>query len=141
MQVETVAPGIFMVSHGDDIPAATAVLVHPDGTQVPVPVFECSRSAEALSCKLSSMPRSSAGDGRIYVTFYGTGFRGANAANVTCSIGGISVPVTYAGPQGIPGVEQINIRLLPFEQLDNLFYNVVIAINGVMANQPFIDFH
>ncbi|MBZ5625481.1 MAG: FG-GAP-like repeat-containing protein [Acidobacteriia bacterium] len=140
-QVEAVTPGIFVLSHAESVPAATAVLVQPDGTQVPIPVFDCARSAEALSCKLSSMPLSSAGNGRIYVTFYGTGFRGVNAANVTCSIGGIPVPVTYAGPQGIPGLDQINIRLLPFEQLENLVYNVVIAIDGVMANQPFIDFH
>jgi hypothetical protein len=83
------------------------------------------------------MPLSSAGDGRIYVSFYGTGFRGANAANVTCSIGGIPVPVTYAGPHGIRGPDQYPAAA--FRQLDNLFYNVVIAISGRQI--AFIDFH
>ena len=79
------------------------------------------------------------------LSFYGTGFRGANLDNVTCSIDFVPVPALYAGPQGIPGLDQINVRLLPeVLQGPNLWWfpngelasglAVTIRINGVVAN-------
>jgi len=47
--------------------------------------------------------------------------------------------VLYAGPQGTPGLDQINIRLLPYEVLENLGYEVILSIDGVAANSAFID--
>jgi uncharacterized protein (TIGR03437 family) len=139
MQVDALAPGLFMVSPGLLVPAATAVLVEHDGTQVPLPVFTCSPSTEGISCKLSPIPLSTAGDRPIYLSFYGTGFRGANQDNVICSITGVRVPVAYVGPQGTPGLDQINIRLLPYEALANLGYEVIISIDGLAANAAYID--
>jgi uncharacterized protein (TIGR03437 family) len=143
MQVAAVAPGLFMVSHDWTIPAATAVLVQPDGTQVPLPVFTCPGAEDRGSCKLSSIPLSTAGDRPIYLSLYGTGFRGANLSNVTCSISGVPVPVTYAGPQGTPGLDQINVRLPSYEALAKMAryygYYVVVSINGVAANGAWID--
>jgi uncharacterized protein (TIGR03437 family) len=138
MQVDPVAPGLFMASPGVLVPAATAVLVEHNGAQIPVPVFTCSPSAEGISCELAPIPLSAAGDRPIYLSFYGTGFRGANASNVTCSISGVRVPVVYAGPQGTPGLDQINIRLLP-EVFPNMGYEVIISIDGVAANTAYID--
>jgi uncharacterized protein (TIGR03437 family) len=68
MQVNAVAPGIFMVSQ-PSTPAATAVRVAPDGRQTPVPVFSCSRPVP-LSC--GPEPIRLEGD-PIYMSFYGTG--------------------------------------------------------------------
>jgi uncharacterized protein (TIGR03437 family) len=138
MQVDAVAPGFFMMSPGRLIPAATGVLIEPGGTQIPVPVFTCSPSAEGISCELSPIPLSTTGDRPIYLSFYGTGFRGASPNNVTCSINGDPAPVIYAGPQGTPGLDQINVRLLP-EVFPNLGYEVIISINGVAANTAYID--
>jgi uncharacterized protein (TIGR03437 family) len=125
MQVEAVAPGFFTA---DGWPMFTAVMVEPDGTQVPV-------AAEPI-------PLSTAGDRPIYLSFFGTGFAGANTDNVTVSINGTRVPVVYAGPQETPGVDQINIRLVP-EVLGTMncveFWGcegpaVSIRIGGVPAN-------
>ena len=41
MQVDAVAPGLFMVSHANATPNALAVRVAADGRQTPVPVFNC----------------------------------------------------------------------------------------------------
>ncbi len=138
MQVDAVAPGIFMLSPGRLIPAATGVLVEPGGTQIPIPAVTCFPSAQGISCALSPIPLSAAGDRPIYLSFYGTGFRGANPNNVTCSISGVRVPVVYAGPQGTPGLDQINIRLLP-EVFPNMGYEVIISLDGVAANTAYID--
>jgi uncharacterized protein (TIGR03437 family) len=126
MQVEAVAPGFFTAGGW---PLFTAVMVEPDGTQVPV-------EAEPI-------PLSTAGDRPIYLSFFGTGFSGATTNNVTVSINGLRVPVVYAGPQEAPGVDQINIRLLP-EILGTMTCEadwycdesgaVAIKIGGVPAN-------
>ena len=69
MQVDTVAPGLFLVS--GTIPAATGMLVDPGGDQTPIPVFKCSPSASGVSCELSPIPLSTAGARSIYLTFLG----------------------------------------------------------------------
>ena len=137
MQVDEVAPALFMAYHPSAIPAATALRVEPDGTQVRIPVFQCANYAADPFCYLSGIPLSSSGDRPIYVSFYGTGFHGANTENVTCSIGGIEVPVSYAGKQATPGVDQINVRLTPELMYGRRSYDEVVAvrINGVAANQ------
>lgn len=134
MKVEAVAPGLFLVSHVGAVPAATAVRVEADGTQTPVEVFTCSGN----SCKSEPIPLSAAGISPIYLSFFGTGFRGATPENVTCSISGVQVPVQYAGPQGTPGLDQINVRLLP-ETLTLFGGEVIIRIDGVAANTGLID--
>jgi uncharacterized protein (TIGR03437 family) len=142
MQVDALAPGLFLMSHTNAVPAATGVRVEPDGTQVPVPVFSCS----GTSCKTELIPLSTAGGRPIYLSFYGTGFRGANADNVTCSIWGLQLPVLYAGPQGTPGLDQINLRLPPelLEEVEGQLYgpgpvSVTIRINGIVSNSARID--
>jgi uncharacterized protein (TIGR03437 family) len=138
MDVDTVAPGLFLVSGA---PAATGMLVSSDGTQTPIPVFTCSTSPSGIHCERSPIPVSTAGGSSIYLSFFGTGFRGATQDNVTCSIGGLRAPVVYAGPQATPGVDQINI-LLPLTELrDELWdegMSVTIRINGVPANSNWI---
>jgi uncharacterized protein (TIGR03437 family) len=137
MQVDAVAPGLFAAEGWS---AFTGVLVEPDGAQVPGVVTECDLS---YGFCWPSIPLSTAGDRPIYLSFFGTGFRGANANNVTCHVqtvrsgaSAVQVPVVYAGPQETPGVDQINIRLLPevagtWEWLAS----VTIRINGVRANR------
>jgi uncharacterized protein (TIGR03437 family) len=143
LQVDAVAPALFTVPHSDPYPvpvaAATAVMVAPDGSQTPVPVFTCSGSNPGQpglpSC--DSIPISLQGD-PVYLSFYGTGFRGADLTTVHCTINGKSMPVVYAGPQGTPGVDQINVRLGP-ELLVipggvTLTAQVTLSLDGALAN-------
>lgn len=50
---------------------------------------------------------------QVYLVSYGSGIRyRSSLEQVTGSIGGISVPVLYAGPQGQePGLDQVNVQL------------------------------
>ena len=138
MQVDSVAPALFGVSPGGLVPAATAMLVKPDGHVVTIPVFTCSATEdEGNDCKLSPIPLSTA-DGPIYISFFGTGFHGAHAENVFCYINGEPMPVLYAGPQGTPGLDQINIRLSP-NIFPNMGYEVAIVIDGVASNTTMLN--
>jgi hypothetical protein len=150
MQVNAVAPGLFMVSQ-PSTPAATAVRVAPDGSHTPVPLFSCARLVPDRPESLSCLPEPIRLEGdAVYVSFYVTGFHGANSTNVKALINGMPVPVAYAGPQGSPGLEQINVRLLPELQRSGFVGNfggvyqrvgyVTLSIDGVVANSAMITF-
>jgi uncharacterized protein (TIGR03437 family) len=49
---------------------------------------------------------------QVYMIFYATGIRRAPQSQVTVSIGGVNVPVAYAGAQGFfTGLDQVNVQL------------------------------
>jgi uncharacterized protein (TIGR03437 family) len=140
LNVNSVAPGLFLVAYNYGPPAGSAIRVEADGTQVPFPLYTCATSDTGRYCDFSPIPLSTAGHRPIYVSFYGTGFHGATTANVSCEINGVQVPVVYAGPQETPGVDQINVRLLP-KILDGFVgetMSVVIRVDGVPANSALI---
>jgi uncharacterized protein (TIGR03437 family) len=146
MQVDSVAPALFLVNLplGEEntigFPAAVAVRVAADGRQTPIPVFQCPTFPGAR-CGPQGIPLPPTGD-PIYLSFFGTGFRGANRGNVIVTINGVRVPVEYAGPQGTPGLDQINIRLLPAVRGQPPFFlgTVTISIDGVPANGAWLQF-
>jgi uncharacterized protein (TIGR03437 family) len=137
MQVDAVAPALFMLSHANSTPAALGVRVAADGQQTPVPVFNCSGPPGANPFFCGPAVIRLAGD-PIYLSFYTTGFRGAGSSNVTASINGVRLPIQYAGPQGTPGIDQINVRLLPEAALGPPGF-VTIAIDGVVANTALLQ--
>ena len=48
----------------------------------------------------------------VYLVLYGTGIRSRSSlASVTAKAAGVDVTVQYAGPQGSPGLDQINLHL------------------------------
>lgn len=130
MHVASVAPTLFMADASLAMPAAINTVLDAQGVQVSSPVFDCTHSG---ACTFQPVSPSTWGS---YVTFYGTGFRGATTANVQCWLSGQPVTVEYAGPQGTPGLDQINIRLPdpsdPF--WEPAYVEVRLAINGTQAN-------
>jgi uncharacterized protein (TIGR03437 family) len=144
MQVDALAPGLFMASFPNAILAAVAVGVASDGSQTSVPVFRCSvlPSGQVGPNSCGPMPIPLSGD-PIYLSFFGTGFRNAASAQVTCTINGVTVPVEYAGPQGTPGVDQINIRLGPEIRQGGGPFGIgftTLSINGIVANSAWLQF-
>ncbi len=145
LQLESVAPALFMTPREYRGAAATAVRVAPDGSQTPVPVFTCSGPPdrpEVLSCQRVPIPLAA---DPVYLSLYGTGFRGANTTKVRCLMNGIPMPVSYAGPQAMPGVDQINVRLSPELLLAHVSsgqtasVEVLLSIDDVDANAVWIN--
>ncbi|MEK7752051.1 MAG: hypothetical protein AAB654_09060, partial [Acidobacteriota bacterium] len=110
--VASVVPRFFSMSGtGSGVAAATAILTQAGNPQLqsPVQVFQCAASV------CTPVPIRLGIDTPIYVTFYGTGIRNRSSLeNVTATIGGMSVPVLYAGPTpGFAGLDQVNVALIP----------------------------
>jgi uncharacterized protein (TIGR03437 family) len=128
MHVASVARTLFMADPSWGLPAAINTLVDAWG-RTSSPVFNCTPAG----CNFQPVPPSALGS---YVSFYGTGFRGATTTNVQCWISGRPLTVTYAGAQGTPGLDQIDI-LLPGpddEFCDPPYVEVHLSINGTQAN-------
>ena len=107
LQIATVAPGLFTLS-GSGLAAAYVVRVGPGGVQTEEPIFVAQNGAY-VPVPVSMSPSTD----EFYLILFGTGIRGAGS-NVSASIDGVSVPVTYAGPQGtISGLDQVNLLLPP----------------------------
>jgi uncharacterized protein (TIGR03437 family) len=107
--VTLIAPAIFTANgQGQGAAAATAVRIRPDGTQQPADVFRCTSPGQ---CAL--VPIDLTGGQPVYLSLYGTGFRGVPLPQHTqCTVGGMSAVVQFAGAQPtIPGLDQINILL------------------------------
>lgn len=90
--ISALAPGFYALAGG--VAAASAVTVTPYAV-VPVSVTPIDLSG-----------------GPVYLSVYGTGFAQAAASASGCTVGGVGVPVSYAGPEiAIAGLDQVNLLL------------------------------
>ncbi|PWU01280.1 MAG: hypothetical protein C5B51_23150 [Terriglobia bacterium] len=128
VEIRSVAPALFSAdATGTGAAAATAVqVVIATGRQSPVSVFSCSGPV------CSTVPIRLGVDTPIYLTLYGTGIR--NGSSVTCTIGGVSVPVLYAGPQRqYTGLDQVNVPLI-LSLRNSGEVDVVVTVDGRASN-------
>lgn len=124
------SPGLFtMNSDGAGIAAADAFLITPTNPQVNQTVFTCNPPAPR-SCLPAPLSVGAAGD-TLIVVLYGTGIRGAQ--NVQCFVAGQSVPVIYAGPNSLPGLDQVNISI-PQSLAGSGDVLVYLIADGVSSN-------
>ena len=125
VQVAPVAPGLFALG-ATTVAAATAQRFAVDGTASSVQVFDCSSGTCATT------PIALDSESTVYLSLYGTGIRGGSS--VTCTVGGVSVPVQSAGAQGqYPGFDQVNIQL-PASLQGKGTANVVLTVDGHASN-------
>ena len=133
-EIRGVAPALFTAdASGNGVAAATAIRVTAT-RQSPVTVFSCAGSG----CRAE--PIVLGVDTPTYLTLYGTGIRNRSSlANVTCTIGGVDVPVLYAGPQPeFAGLDQINVALtLNLRGMGEA--DLIIAVDGVPSNRTRIN--
>ncbi len=129
--VATVSPGIFTArGNGTGVAAGIAILRSlSTQTDTDVPMFQCS----ANGC--ISVPIDSGADTEVFLVLFGTGIRGRSSlANVTAPIGGVSVPVLFAGAQGqFPGLDQVNVSL-PQNFAGHGEQDLVLMVDGYAAN-------
>jgi uncharacterized protein (TIGR03437 family) len=135
--IQNVAPTLFsMNGTGTGVAAATAieVLTADPQQQTPVSVFECAASGCA------PVPINVGLSGTIYLTLYGTGIRNLSSlANVQVTVGGLSVPLQYAGPQpSFPGLDQLNVSL-PAALSGMGDANVVVTVDGQVSNTVMVS--
>jgi uncharacterized protein (TIGR03437 family) len=128
--VQSVAPGLFTAdSTGKGVAQALALRVGVNGQSSVTPIYQCSGG----TC--SSTPISLGVDTPTYLELYGTGIRNQTSlSNVSVTINGTSVPVLYAGTQGgFVGLDQVDVTV-PITMRGSGETNLVLTINGQVAN-------
>ena len=137
MRVQDVAPTLFSAnSSGSGVAAGSAVRVdNASNAQTPIAIYTCPAGAPCVSPPIALDSSST-----VYVTLYGTGLRGhGSTPQVTCSVHGVNVPVTYSGQQpAFVGLDQVNITL-PVSLAGSGESNVVVTVNGQVSNTVTIN--
>ena len=127
--IGVVAPALFTVdASGMGAAAATGIRIVA-GRAEPFVVSACSGS----TC--SPTPITLGVDTPVYLSFYGSGIRHRSSlANVTCTFGGITVPVLYADSQPeYAGLDQVNVALtLNLRGLGEI--DVIVTVDGKPSN-------
>lgn len=136
--IEAVTPGLFAAnSNGQGVAAAIAVRIKPDGTQLAESLLQYNAST-----KLYEAVPLTLGDAtdQLFLLAYGTGFRNRpTSSTVTATIGGVTSEVSYAGAQGsLIGLDQANIRI-PATLAGRGAVNVVLNVDGKVANTVSIN--
>jgi uncharacterized protein (TIGR03437 family) len=72
---------------------------------------------------------------QVFLVLFGTGIRHRSAlTNVKATIGGIEIPVDYAGPQaGFVGLDQVNVKL-PRTLTGRGEVDVLLTVDGKSSN-------
>jgi uncharacterized protein (TIGR03437 family) len=127
--VAKVAPGLFSLDNGG-VAAATAMRVTiPTGIQSAVTTYRCDPGKTCVP-----VPIEVGVDAPVYLSFYGTGIRGAGTGDVMVKIADTPVKSTYAGPQGgIPGLDQVNVPV-PLSLRGSGMVSVSMIVGGVKSN-------
>ena len=106
-----VAPSLFSAnSNGQGVAAAAIQRVRADGTQS----YETVAAFDSTQNKFVATPINlGAATEQVYLTLFGTGIRHSSSlAAVKAQIGGVVMPVVYAGAQGgYVGLDQVNVLL------------------------------
>jgi len=118
------SPGIFVLN-GAGLIAADVLRVHSDGTSVGENIYN------VVNNQLVPNPVNlgvAAGD-TVFLEIFGTGFRFAGQSNVQVTIGGVNAPVSFAGAQVSPGLDQLNVQV-PTSLAGRGKVTVVVTVNG-----------
>ncbi|MBZ5623789.1 MAG: hypothetical protein LAQ69_34570 [Acidobacteriia bacterium] len=128
--VQTVAPALFS-ANGDGAGVAAAIgirTVIPTNMQTTVAVFLC----DAPSGHCHAIPLDVGIDAPLTLELFGTGIRGGS--KISATIGGMPVPVQYAGPQPqFPGLDQVNLPLI-LSLRGAGTVDIVLTVDGQASN-------
>lgn len=133
MQLATFAPGIFTANaNGRGVPAAVILRVRADGSSV----YEPLARLDPATNRFVPAPIDLDAEGeQVILVLFGTGWRGRfSEPVVSVNIGGISVPLLYAGRQPtLAGLDQLNARL-PRALAGRGEVDAVVTAEGKTAN-------
>jgi uncharacterized protein (TIGR03437 family) len=122
-----VQPGLFTLNAAGLI-AGGILRIKPDGTRVNEDVYSVDASGSVVAAPVD------VSTGQVYLILYGTGFRRAQTAVVTATIGGATLPVDYAGAQGyFVGLDQVNVQL-PASMAGAGDVPLILTVGGKQSN-------
>lgn len=137
--ISNVAPALFAANENGQGVAAGQIFYYPASGGSSYYYTFSGGSGGYVTSALSLSPSS----GQAFLILYGTGFRHHSPNPVEATIGGVKVPVTYAGAvSGYVGLDQINLGPLPqsLAGTGKGDVNVAVFFDGVPANTVTVNF-
>jgi uncharacterized protein (TIGR03437 family) len=133
VEIAGVAPGLFSAnSSGQGVAAGLWIRVAEGGTQSYDYLFD---PTTRKSVPLDLGPPTD----QLFLSLYGTGFRGGSGA--TATVGSVSVPVSAFAPvTGYPGLDVVNIGPLPRDLVGRGEVDVAFSVDGKSANRVSVNF-
>jgi uncharacterized protein (TIGR03437 family) len=109
INIVPVAPGLFAANPtGQGVAAAVVLRVRPDNSQSFEPVVRLEGG------RFVSVPIDLSNGDQVFLLLFGTGIRSRTAlSGVSVAIDGVASQVTFAGPQGFVGLDQVNVLVPP----------------------------
>jgi uncharacterized protein (TIGR03437 family) len=131
--IADVAPALFTVAAtGQGLPTGIVLRVRADGAQVYEPIAEynpVTKRFDPVSIEVRQEKE------QVFLSLFGTGFRYHRSPQaVRAVVGGLEVPVYFAGKQGgLIGVDQVNL-LLPPQLAGRGEVEIRLIVDGKAAN-------
>jgi uncharacterized protein (TIGR03437 family) len=133
IQASNIGPGSFAANaNGSGVASGYVLRIKANGTQSYEPIAQWSPAFnQYISVPIDLGPL---GD-QVYLIQYATGFRYRSSLSaVTATVGFLNTPVTYAGPEGTIGLDQINLGPIPRSLIGAGVVNVTTKADGKTAN-------
>jgi uncharacterized protein (TIGR03437 family) len=126
--IAPVAPGLFAANaNGRGVPAGIVLRVRA-GVQSLEPLTRL----DPTTNRFVAVPVDLGPEGdEVYLVLFGTGLRNGQA--VTAQLGGLAASVTFAGAQGLAGLDQLNLAV-PRTLAGRGEANLVVTVDGKAAN-------
>jgi uncharacterized protein (TIGR03437 family) len=122
--IDTVSPGIFTAAATGSGVAAAQVVHTTTGGQLIRNIFDCSEAQSCMAAPIELFEDS-------VLVLYGTGIR---AGTPIVRIGGLAAQVLYSGPHSLYlGLDQLNVKL-PLELRGRGTVDVLVDVDGRLAN-------
>jgi uncharacterized protein (TIGR03437 family) len=138
-QISPIAPALFAANaNGQGVAAAVLLRVKPDGSQLFDTVSDFDQTRQLfVPLPIDLGPESD----QVFLLLFGTGIRGRSSlTKVSVQVGGVNVETLYAGPQGdFAGLDQLNLRL-PRTLIGRGEVDLVITVDGLIANAVRLNF-
>ncbi len=134
IQVSKVAPGLFTADgSGRGVPAGQALRFRGGASQSE-PLFYI-ESGRVVSRPIDLGPDLGASSDQVFLVLYGTGFRlRSSLENMTAKLGGLTIPVLFAGAQGdYAGLDQVNLQI-PRALIGRGEVDLVLIVDGQQSN-------
>lgn len=133
LQLTPTAPSLFSANGDGNGVLAGEALMSSAGGSIGVPTSAYDPGSARWRATPVSLGR---GSDLLFLTLYGTGIRGRRSIpDVRATVGGVPVPVTYAGAQGFfTGLDQINIGPLPASLAGAGLVEVQVTTAGQSSN-------